>query len=90
VVQLAAQNLAFDKASLEVPADTPFQIAFTNNDNATQHNVEIKNPDGSVAFKGELVTGVANATYSVPALKAGSYPFQCTVHPSMTGTITAK
>jgi cytochrome c oxidase subunit 2 len=90
VIQLAAQNIAFDKTSLEVPADKPFQITFTNNDNATQHNVEIKNPDGSVAFKGELITGVGNATYNVPALEAGSYPFQCTVHPSMTGTITAK
>jgi len=90
VVQLAAQNIAFDKSSLEVAADKPFQIAFTNNDNATQHNVEIKNPDGSVAFKGELITGVGSSTYNVPALKGGSYPFQCTVHPSMTGTITAK
>jgi cytochrome c oxidase subunit II len=90
VVPLAAQSLAFDKASIEAPADKPFQILFTNNDAATQHNVEIKNPDGSVAFNGELITGVASTTYSVPALKSGSYPFQCTVHPTMTGTITVK
>ena len=53
---------------------------------------DITTTDGAVtvAFKGELITGVTNATYEVPALKAGSYPFQCTVHPSMTGTITAK
>ena len=68
----------------------PFVIKFTNNDAATQHNVEIKNADGSVAFKGDLVTGVASATYNVPPLKSGSYPFQCTVHPTMTGTLTVK
>jgi plastocyanin len=26
--------------------------------------------------------------YQVPALPAGSYPFVCDVHPSMTGTLT--
>jgi cytochrome c oxidase subunit 2 len=90
VLELAAQNIAFDKNTLEAPAEKPFQILFTNKDNATQHDVEIKNPDGSVAFKGELITGPADATYNVPALKTGSYPFTCTVHPSMTGTLTVK
>ena len=32
--------------------------------------------------------GVATQTYDVPALAAGSYPFMCTVHPNMTGTLT--
>jgi len=89
-IELAAQNLAFDKATLQAPADKPFQIHFTNKDNATQHNVQIKNPDGTVAFSGDLVTGPAEATYNVPALKAGSYPFSCVVHPAMTGTITVQ
>jgi cytochrome c oxidase subunit II len=89
-VDLAAQNIAFDTSTLEAPAGVPFVIKFTNNDAATQHNVQIKNPDGSDAFKGDLVTGPASATYNVPPLKAGSYPFQCTVHPTMTGTLTVK
>jgi cytochrome c oxidase subunit II len=89
-IELGAQNLAFDKTTLEAPADKPFQIHFTNKDNATQHDVEIKNPDGTVAFKGDLITGPADTTYDVPALKPGSYPFVCTVHPTMTGTLTAK
>ena len=28
--------------------------------------------------------------YQVPALAAGTYPFMCTVHPNMTGTLTAQ
>jgi cytochrome c oxidase subunit 2 len=90
VIELAAQNIAFDKTTLQAPADKPFQIHFTNKDNATQHNVQIKNPDGTVAFSGDLVTGPAEATYNVPALKAGSYPFSCVVHPAMTGTMTVQ
>jgi plastocyanin len=32
---------------------------------------------------------VATATYDVPALAAGTYGFVCSVHPNMTGTLTA-
>ena len=28
--------------------------------------------------------------YQVPALKAGTYPFVCIVHPNMTGTLTVQ
>jgi plastocyanin len=90
VVNLKAQNLAFDPKSLSVPAGAAFQIAFDNQDNATMHDVVIKDSSGKEAFKGELVTGVAQKTYNVPALQAGSYTFVCTVHPTMTGTLEAK
>ena len=87
---LSATNTAFDETTLTAPADKPFAIAFTNNDAGTSHNVEIKDSTGADAFKGTIFAGVATQTYSVPALKAGSYTFNCTVHPTMTGTITVK
>ena len=40
-------------------------------------------------FKGDIVTGPAEANYVVSALDAGDYKFQCSVHPNMTGTLTA-
>ncbi|HET7828888.1 MAG TPA: cytochrome c oxidase subunit II [Candidatus Limnocylindrales bacterium] len=89
-VELVAQNIAFNPGALEAPADAPFTIHFKNEDPSVPHDVEIKDAGGAVAFKGDLVTGVAEANYSVPALAAGSYSFICTVHPNMTGTITAK
>jgi cytochrome c oxidase subunit 2 len=89
-VELVAQNIAFNPGALEAPADAPFTIHFKNEDPSVPHDVEIKDAGGAVAFKGDLVTGVAEANYSVPALPAGSYSFICTVHPNMTGTITAK
>jgi plastocyanin len=53
------------------------------------HNVEVKDAGGATVFKGDIVTGPATADYVVPSLDAGEYPFNCTVHPNMTGTLTA-
>ena len=50
----------------------------------------IKDASGTAVFKGEIVTGPKVVVYDVPALPAGSYTFVCTVHPNMTGTITAQ
>jgi mono/diheme cytochrome c family protein/plastocyanin len=85
-----AQNTAFLQTELTAPADKPFAIVFENQDASVPHNIEIKNSTGADAFKGEIFPGVATKTYSVPALKPGTYPFQCTVHPNMTGTLTVK
>jgi plastocyanin len=90
-VEIAAQNIAFDKAELQVPADTPFQIIFANNDPGVPHNVAIHEgtPTGPEVFQGEIFPGVETRTYDVPALAAGAYGFVCTVHPNMIGTLTA-
>ncbi|MGZ6269565.1 MAG: cytochrome c oxidase subunit II, partial [Candidatus Limnocylindrales bacterium] len=87
-VDLAASNIAFDKQSLTAPANTPFTLVFDNRDAGIPHNVQIKDASGASKFKGDLVTGPAKASYSVPALPAGSYTFVCDVHTSMTGTLT--
>lgn len=91
-LQLSAQNIAYDKSSLEAPANQPFQITFTNNDAGIPHNVSIHqgSATGQEVFKGEIFSGVATKTYDVPALPAGTYTFVCSVHPNMTGTLTIK
>jgi len=85
-----ALNIAFTVPALTAPANQPFQITFENQDQGVPHNIDIKKSDGSEAFKGSIVTGVITTTYDVPALPAGTYPFQCDVHPNMTGTLTVK
>jgi len=90
VVQEAAKDVQFVNKDLSAPADTPFAIEFDNQDDGQPHNIEIKDAGGAVKFKGDLVTGVAKATYQVPALPAGTYPFVCTVHANMTGTLTVQ
>jgi plastocyanin len=87
---ITAENLAFDRDTLSFPADTASTLTFQNNDAGVPHNVAIY-PDASSSkalFTGDLVTGVATATYNIPALPAGSYYFHCDVHPDMNGTVT--
>ncbi|MEO8228884.1 MAG: cytochrome c oxidase subunit II [Chloroflexota bacterium] len=89
-LQLAAKDVKYDKSALEAPADKPFTIKFQNDDASVAHNVAIHDAGGQEVFKGEIFQGVDVRTYPVTPLKAGSYPFLCTVHPNMTGTLTVK
>ena len=91
-VDVSALNVAFEQAALTAPADKPFQIVFDNKDAGVPHNVAIHkdSPTGAEVFKGEVFTGPAKRTYDVPALPAGTYGFACTVHPTMTGTLTVQ
>jgi mono/diheme cytochrome c family protein/plastocyanin len=89
-VKIVASGIAFTTPEVTAAADTPFVITFENQDPSTPHNVEIKDASGGVAFKGDVFAGVATRDYQVPALGAGTYPFICTVHPNMTGTLTVQ
>jgi plastocyanin len=91
-LKLTASGIAFDTDTLEVPAGVPFKIEFTNNDAGIPHNVAIHegSPTGPAVWTGEIFNGVETRTYDVPALPAGTYGFVCTVHPNMTGTLTAR
>lgn len=92
VVQIGANQLAFDQAELRAPADRPFSLVFENRE-PVPHNVAIYT-DASAAqalFVGEIFAGPAERTYAVPALPAGSYFYRCDVHPvQMVGTIVVE
>jgi plastocyanin len=88
-VTVVAQNIAFDTAQIDLPADAPTTITFDNRDAGVPHNIAIYN-DSSLAenlFTGDIVTGPATAEYQVPALPAGEYYFHCDVHPNMSGSV---
>jgi plastocyanin len=86
-IDLSANGIAFDKTELSAPAGAAFVIKF-NNQEAVPHNVEIKDANNQVLFKGDLVNGPAEKDYQVNALPAGTYTFYCIVHPGpMTGTL---
>jgi plastocyanin len=90
-VEISASGIAFEQTSVRAPAGAAFQISFDNKDAGVPHNVAIHkdNANGAEVFKGDIVTGPSTATYDVPALDAGTYAFVCSVHPNMTGTLTA-
>jgi plastocyanin len=85
---IAAQDLAFDRSELDVPAGSAFSLTFDNRDTAP-HNVSIVDRAGSVVFAGEIFSGPAVRRYAVPALEPGRYAFRCDVHPGMGGDMVA-
>jgi cytochrome c oxidase subunit 2 len=88
-IDITADQIAFDKKTLEAPAGQPFVIHFVNKD-SVRHNVAIYDASGKALFTGEII-GQGTVDYRVPALAAGDYHFQCDVHPTiMFGTLTAK
>jgi plastocyanin len=87
IVQLEAQNIQYNKATIGASAGIPFQIFFKNNDAGIPHNVAIKDASGTIVFAGDVFNGVAERTYQVPALPPGNYTFFCQVHANMVGTL---
>ena len=95
VRNLVAKGVAFDLHALEVPANKPFGIELDNQDPpgvSLDHNVEIRQQDGTVISDPTPIDGGQKTTYAYAALPAGTYTFICRVHPiePMTGTLTVK
>jgi plastocyanin len=90
-VTVTAKDLKFGQTEITVPADEAFDLVFDNQE-GIPHNVAIY-ADSSAATKisvGDIVSGPAQKTQSVPALAAGTYFFRCDVHPDMKGSIVAE
>ena len=87
-VTVEALGIAFVQTTWTGPADTPFTIAFVNSDAGVPHNIALIDSSGAEAWKGDIFNGVETRVYEVPALPAGVYTFNCSVHPNMTGTAT--
>jgi plastocyanin len=94
VTVVATTSTKFDTPKLTTAADKPFTLVFDNQDTTAPHNVILTNPDGSQVQMGgdtNFFVGPGKREYPIGALKAGSYPFHCQVHPqAMTGTLTAQ
>lgn len=73
------QNMAFTPSTITVTAGTT--IKWTNKD-AVTHNVT---SDTGVFSSGSMVTG---ATFTFTFATAGTYSYKCTIHPSMTASVT--
>jgi plastocyanin len=89
-VTITASGIAFTTPAVTVPAGTAFTLELDNQDASVPHDVQIKDGTGAQVFKTDTFPGVAKRSFAVPALAAGTYPFACTVHANMTGTLTAQ
>ena len=92
-LQVASEQIAYDKKTLEVPAGTPFAIKHVNRDPAgVLHDIDIRKQDGTVVQNVPTIDGGRDTTYVYQPLQAGTYVFICSIHPipAMTGTLTVK
>ena len=89
-IPLVAQNVKFDQSTLTVPA-TGFTIHYDNKDAGTPHDFVILDNAGSKVYGSPVVTGPKAADFPVPAIAAGTYKFECSIHPTlMFGTLTVQ
>lgn len=72
------QNMAFNPATITVPAGTT--ITWTNKDGMA-HTVT---SDTAIFDSGSIAS---NGTYSRTFPTAGTFPYHCSIHPSMTATV---
>lgn len=91
VVELSAENIAFDTLEIEVPAGEPFVIRFTNLE-AVTHNVSVYDGQETLFEGGEVTGPDVTIDYLIPPLDPGEYTLICDFHPipQMTGTLTAR
>lgn len=93
-INLTAQNIAFDKSTITVPAGASVTINFTNKDTGIQHNFALYTDSSAytLIFRGDTITGPATTTYTFTAPSTpGNYFFRCDVHPTMmTGTFVVQ
>ncbi len=91
---VTASGMAFDVTTITLKANTATTITFDNKDAGIPHNIAIYPSSSELTsplFRGDIVTGPATATYTIPPLKPGTYYFQCDVHPTvMNGQVVVK
>jgi plastocyanin len=89
-IKVVAKDVKFDVAKIDAPAAKPFKITFDNQDAGTPHDIDILDSTGAKVFDGKDFPGVATQVYDVSALDAGTYKFECSIHPAlMNGELVA-
>lgn len=88
VLDVAAPSEVFDKNCLVGPADEKFTIKFDNQDAGTLHNIDVYDKLGGKSLgKTNPATGPSEEDLPL-SLSAGTYYFQCDIHPTtMNGTL---
>jgi plastocyanin len=85
--QITASGEKFDAEELHAPANEGFEIVLFNRDSES-HNLSIySDASHSQRVFGGAITGSGTKVYHVQALAAGTYYFQCDIHPAMKGTL---
>jgi amicyanin len=82
--KISMKNLAFNPAQLTIKAGTT--VVWTN-DEDVPHTVKASAGSGVQFESGTLNKG---QSFQFTFTKPGTYPYECTLHPDMKGTITVQ
>ena len=93
-LKLVGKNLAFDTQTLTGAAGKELTVTFDNQDSGTPHNLHFyKGADATAPSiaNTDIATGPVTQTLKVGPLDAGTYYYQCDVHPTtMNGVLTVQ
>jgi plastocyanin len=86
---VVARDIAFTPAEVTMTSDTALTVVLDNQDAGVPHNVALLGGpgEGTKLAKTEIVSGVAQARFSIPPLIPGGYRLICEVHPTMTANL---
>ena len=88
-IVITASGIKFDQTTLTASADKPFKITLDNKDDKINHDVDILDATGAKVFDMKDFVGPGIKTGDVSPLKAGTYKFECSIHPvQMNGVLT--
>ena len=87
VASAPGEGLTFVPDAIVAPADTLIEVTFRN-DSDQAHNLTFQAPL-SAATRTIVEAGASDATTLVTP-GPGSYPFACTIHMGMSGTLTVE
>jgi cytochrome c oxidase subunit II len=94
MIDLTAENIAFDKTVITVPAGAEVMVNFNNKDSGVPHNFAVYTDSSAVKsiYVGQVITGPKTVTYTFNApTTTGTYFFRCDIHPTvMTGSFVVQ
>jgi plastocyanin len=90
---ITAKGIQWDLKELLFKADAAITVTVDNEDAGVPHNFGVYSDAArtkEIDKPTKDVTGPGKQDYPVKPLKAGTYYFQCDIHPNMNGKITVK
>jgi plastocyanin len=82
-MEVKIDNFSFGPATLNVPVGTV--VTWTNHDDIPH---TVVSTDDSKTFKSKVLD--TDEKFSFTFNKAGTYPYFCSIHPKMTGTVVVQ